>query len=75
MDKSTYISLESPTVTQQLIQLIRKHLKLALDHGQPSTTKERRESIRNEINALRIERDHLLLLQSIERSESSESNE
>lgn len=46
--------------SERLIQIARNHVKFALEHSQPQTTKQRREAIRNEISALRIERDVIL---------------
>lgn len=48
------------TMQQMLTQIARKHLKLALEHSELQTTKQRREAIRNEIIALRIECDIIL---------------
>ncbi|GIP25399.1 hypothetical protein J23TS9_05290 [Paenibacillus sp. J23TS9] len=43
-----------------LVQIAQYHCKLALEHSKSNTLPERRESIKNEIQCLRAERDALL---------------
>jgi hypothetical protein len=59
-NKVVQAAMNEPKLSQHLIQIARKHVKLALEHGKDKTSQQRREAIRNEISALRIERDAIL---------------
>lgn len=48
------------TQTQMLLSIARKHCKLALEHSQANTTRERRREIIEEIQSLRSIRDDLI---------------
>ncbi len=62
-----WIAMEDDETARRLLEVARRHVGLALEHGRANTLPERRKAIRNEIRQLRIERDKLLC-------EVSESN-
>ncbi|OPH60308.1 hypothetical protein BC351_17575 [Paenibacillus ferrarius] len=57
---SLRMALEDECCREQLIHIAWQHVKLALEFGQPNTSKNRRETIKKEIALLRTERDTLL---------------
>ncbi|KKC46960.1 hypothetical protein VE23_07115 [Paenibacillus sp. D9] len=58
--KSVWLAMEDNATAQRLLELARKHSKLALEHIGKCTRPERREAIRAEIECLRVERELLL---------------
>lgn len=59
--RSSLVGIElGDTQTQMFLSIARKHCKLALEHSQANTTRERRQEIIEEIQSLRSIRDDLI---------------
>ena len=52
---------------ERLIDIVQRHVKLALEFGQRSVSTDRREQIKREIDSLRKEREGLLRLVPIKK--------
>jgi hypothetical protein len=58
--RNLWIAMEDDATTQILVELARRHSKLALEHLAKDTSPDRRKSIRGEIESLREIRDAIL---------------
>jgi len=58
--RTVWLVMEDEDVAQRLVEISRKHCKLALEFGSKNTQQERREAIKNEIEQLRMERASIL---------------
>lgn len=58
-DKEPF-AFEDDPIQRCLLQIARTHVKLALEYGEPHTSSERKEEIRQRIESLRMERDQLM---------------
>lgn len=58
--KNLWLAMEDDVTAQRLVELTRRHSKLALEHIGKDTHTERRKAIQAEIKRLRAERDCLL---------------
>lgn len=60
-NRYSLIGLEVDDATSdQLLEIARRHCKLALEHGRAKTSMERKIKIRQEIETLRSERQSLI---------------
>lgn len=46
---------------EQLLDIARRHCKLALEHGKANTSRDRRDEIRQEIETLRSKRESIII--------------
>ncbi|MBW7453794.1 hypothetical protein ACFOLF_06285 [Paenibacillus sepulcri] len=58
--RNMWKAMEDDVTAQRLVELVRKHFKLALEHIDNNSSPERRRAIRAEIERLRVEKDCLL---------------
>lgn len=52
--------MDDDVIAAELLDIARRHCKLALEHGRTNTSPERRRAIQDEIQALRNARTALL---------------
>ena len=52
--------MEDVNTATELIEIIRRHCKLALEHGRATTSPDRRKAIIKEIESLRMARNAIL---------------
>jgi len=55
-----WLTMDDDVTTAGLMDTVKRHCKLVLEHGHRNTRRERREAIRTELERLRVERDSLL---------------
>lgn len=60
MNPKLYLALQDSLVSNKLLEIARKHCKLALEYGEVNTLPERRKAIQGEIQALREAREALI---------------
>lgn len=60
MDKQLWAALEDVHLHSRLINIARRHLKLALEFGERTTLPIRKEAIKAEVQRLRKERNALI---------------
>lgn len=60
MKEKDAFDFEDDPDQRRLLQIARTHVKLALEYGEPHTSRERKEEIRQRIESLRMERDQLM---------------
>ncbi|MNN41098.1 hypothetical protein D3C76_61740 [compost metagenome] len=58
--RTVWLAMEDDVAAQKLLEITRRHCKLALEHGDKDTPSERREAIKAEIAALREQRSQIL---------------
>lgn len=62
------IAMQCDVIANRLLEIARRHVKLALEHGHINTGLDRRKAIQGEIERLRAERDNILKSFEQERS-------
>lgn len=60
LSRNVWLAKDDDVIADRLLSIVKKHCKLALEHGRRDTLPERREAIRAEIERLRAERNCLL---------------
>lgn len=58
--KMVWIAMEDDDTAAKLLELARRHVKLALEHGRANTSPDRRKAIGKEIQALRAVRESMI---------------
>lgn len=65
MCNNLFGALEDELCREQLLHIVRRHVKLALEFGHSNTASERKEMIKKEVESLRVERDRLLHVKAV----------
>lgn len=60
MNQEEIFRFHDDTTQKRLLQIIRIHVKLALEYGEPHISSERKTWIKQEIEGLREEREQLM---------------